>query len=80
MSNLTKWWDRPRERGRQGDCVRVAGTDLFVTCPKCKEERVVYNGNYFCDGWGYTCDWALAHPARSKRDRAFCDAVGLDYS
>jgi hypothetical protein len=49
---------------------------------------VVYNGNYFCDGWVFPgparpeegeCEWALAHPATSKRDRAFCDLVGIGY-
>jgi len=58
-------------------------------CPKCYK-RVLYNGNYFCEDWGYTsaydgqhyggpCDWALGHPARSKKDRAFCDRQHLDY-
>lgn len=27
-------------------------------CPKCRQESVVYNGNYFCVR--ETCDWAMA--------------------
>lgn len=29
------------------------------TCPKCRRNPVVYNGNYFCGGWGDDCDWAM---------------------
>jgi hypothetical protein len=25
------------------------------------------------------CDWALAHPATTVRDRNVCDLVGIDY-
>lgn len=82
----TRWWERPRTRGRQGDLAKQAGSDLLIECPKCKEVPVVYNGNYFCDNWRsewngkkWLCDWALAHPARSKRDRAVCDLLGIDY-
>jgi hypothetical protein len=58
---------------------------LGVTCPKCirshdpKISRVLYNGNYFCEGWGSFCNWALAHPARTKADKAICDALGIDH-
>lgn len=33
-----------------------------VDCPKpnCRG-KVVYNGNYFCEFHGYSCDWALSH-------------------
>lgn len=78
------WFEDPKRlpwEGRQGRVVSPAGRpDEAITCPACQKSVVVYNGNYFCDGWGETCDWALAHPATSKRDRAFCDLVGVDYS
>jgi hypothetical protein len=51
---------------------------LGVTCPKCVG-RVLYNGNYFCEGWGSSCTWALAHPSRTKADKAICDALGIDH-
>lgn len=76
------WWEIPREQQRQGKQGRLAlikGRDTGITCPKCGLAPVVYNGNYFCDGWGDWCDWALAHPARSKRDREICDLIGTDY-
>jgi hypothetical protein len=58
-------------------------------CPSCGKQ-VLYNGNYFCEDWGYTssddgtrrlgpCDWALGHPATSKKDREFCRRQHLDY-
>jgi hypothetical protein len=50
-----------------------------IRCPWCQGE-IVYNGNYFCSFYnkGF-CNWALNHPARSKADRAICDALGIDY-
>lgn len=86
-----RWWEVPEltnREGRQGRLVAPAGRSTVVSCPKCNAQPVVYNGNYFCDGWVFPgppeplngeCDWALAHPARTKRDREFCDLVGLDY-
>jgi hypothetical protein len=84
-----RWWELPeadQRKGRQGKLAFVQGTTTGITCPKCKDQPIVYNGNYFCDGYAPldfssagTCDWALAHPARSKRDRAVCDLIGLDY-
>lgn len=53
-----------------------------VLCPKCKDGRVVYNGNYFCEFFTHPkaagrrdeCDWALSHrsdgtPGAGKRDK-----------
>lgn len=77
--HLTRWWEQPRARGRQGDIARVAGRSATIECPKCHVHPVVYNGNYFCDGFSETCDWALAHPATTKRDREVCDLIGIDY-
>ncbi len=57
---------------------RNYGEPTEARCPKCSG-RVVYNGNYFCENWGDDCDWALPHPARSKKDRAVCDVLGIDY-
>jgi hypothetical protein len=31
-----------------------------VHCPKCGGP-ITYNGNYFCQGFGQWCDWALSH-------------------
>ena len=28
---------------------------IGVSCPKCQQGQVVYNGNYFCD----TCSWVM---------------------
>lgn len=74
--------DRQRE-GRQGRLVRARGSLVGIDCPLCGAAPVVYNGNYFCDNWNFPagpddCTWALAHPARTKRDREFCDLVGID--
>lgn len=84
-----RWWENPLtgdRPGRQGRLVSPAGRDTGITCPVCGAAPVVYNGNYFCDNWTFPhtpvdgeCDWALAHPARTKRDREFCDLVGIDY-
>jgi len=82
-----RWWegqDTANREGSQGRIVSPAGRSGVITCPACGVYPVVYNGNYFCDGWQYKpgpgdCSWALAHPARSARDRSFCDLVGIDY-
>ena len=74
------WYEKPDKEGRNGRIVSVKGRDVPVQCPACGVMPVVYNGNYFCDGWGDTCSWALAHPARSRRDRYVCDLIGTDYS
>jgi hypothetical protein len=85
-----RWWEKdgPLPEGRQGRLVSPAGRSGTVTCPACGNNPVVYNGNYFCDGWVFPgparqeegeCEWALAHPATTRRDREFCDLVGLDY-
>jgi hypothetical protein len=89
-AQLARWWenDEPRPQGRQGIIVSPAGRSGRIECPACGINPVVYNGNYFCDGWVYPgppvrangeCDWVLAHPARSQCDREFCDLVGIDY-
>ena len=84
-----RWWEVPaseRGEGRQGRLARAQGSFVGITCPVCGEAPVVYNGNYFCDNWTFPyvageglCDWALAHPATTKRDRAICDLIGIDY-
>lgn len=85
-----RWWEVPRDEqpeGKQGWLARAAGSLVGITCPKCRVAPVVYNGNYFCDNWTWPlttgdneCDWALAHPATTKRDREVCDLIGVDYS
>lgn len=56
------------------------GTEEEINCPECKDDVIVYNGNYFCAKWNSgNCKWALAHPARSKRDKEICDLLGTDY-
>lgn len=84
-----RWWETDDlvPEGRQGRLVSPAGHPRHpIKCPLCFELPVVYNGNYFCDGWTNKtplpgeCTWALAHPARTKRDRDFCDLVGIDYA
>jgi hypothetical protein len=89
QSRPARWWERPRAQqreGKQGRLALIQGRDVGIDCPKCGNAPVVYNGNYFCDNWAhpYTgaegeCDWALAHPAKSKRDREICDLIGIDY-
>lgn len=86
-----RWWEDPSTTdrpGRQGRLVSPAGRCTGITCPVCGAAPVVYNGNYFCDNYppldrastaGH-CDWALAHPAITKRDRAICDLIGIDYN
>jgi hypothetical protein len=64
----------------QGRVQMVPGTTEIVRCPGCKVQPVVHNGNYFCNGWGDSCQWALSHPAKNKSDKAICDLLGLDYS
>lgn len=76
------WWESPRQLGRNGDIVSPAGRSGAIPCPECGERPIVYNGNYFCDGYSLKdpeCTWALSHPARTKKDREFCDLVGIDY-
>lgn len=86
-----RWWEFPegeQQRGHQGSIVFPAGhSGGFIPCPACNAYPVVYNGNYFCDGWVFPgppgpgqCEWALAHPATSKRDREICDLIGIDYN
>lgn len=82
-SRPAKWWEIPRaqqRQGRQGRLARAQGSLVGIDCPVCGEAPVVYNGNYFCDNHGDECDWALAHPATTKRDRQICDLLGTDYS
>lgn len=83
-----RWWetDTPAREGRQGRIASPAGRSGGITCPECGAAPVVYNGNYFCDNWVFPgppgegeCVWALAHPATTRRDREFCDLVGIDY-
>jgi hypothetical protein len=89
-SRPAHWWEIPREQqreGRQGRLAHARGSLVGIDCPKCGAAPVVYNGNYFCDNWTFPfssadgeCDWALAHPATTKRDQAICDLLGIDYS
>jgi len=37
-------------------------------CPKCGG-TIEYNGNYFCQHWNDTCDWALPHPQTELVDK-----------
>lgn len=88
---LASWWELPdgqQRQGRQGTIAMVRGATVPITCPECGQNPVVYNGNYFCDGWVYPgppnpeageCEWALPHPATRKRDREVCDLIGIDY-
>lgn len=86
-----RWWEIPERRQRSGDQGTLAlaqGSLVGIECPVCKSAPVVYNGNYFCDNWVFPgpperskgeCDWALAHPATTRQDRAICDLIGIDY-
>lgn len=84
-----RWWELPwsqQKHVRQGTLAFQQGTTTAITCPECGAAPVVYNGNYFCDNWTFPfsgadgeCDWALAHPATTKRDREICDLIGIDY-
>ena len=80
-TRAARWWEQPDgvNNGKQGRIASPKGRGGKIPCPKCGVFPVVYNGNYFCDDWGGECDWALPHPALSKRDREFCDLVGIDY-
>jgi hypothetical protein len=57
-------------------------------CRKCHVGRVIYNGNYFCENWGYDyegkryggpCDWAMkgVKPGkkRKKKDQRIIDTL-----
>jgi hypothetical protein len=84
-----RWWELPWDEQThvtQGTLAYVQGTTQTITCPQCGQRPVVYNGNYFCDGYAPleggdpgTCDWALAHPATTRRDREVCDLIGIDH-
>lgn len=84
-----RWWEIPREEqreGRQGRLARAQGTRVGIECPECGQHPVVYNGNYFCDGWVFPgppgpgeCTWVLPHPTTRKRDREICDLIGINY-
>jgi hypothetical protein len=81
-SHVARWRELPQSKWREGKQGRMAfqqGTTHGITCPECNARPIVYNGNYFCDGWGDDCDWALPHPAERKRDREICDLIGTDY-
>jgi hypothetical protein len=88
-SRPARWWELPeadQKQARQGTLAFVKGTTAAITCPACEQAWVVYNGNYFCDNWAFPysgadgeCEWALAHPATTQRDRAICDLIGIDY-
>lgn len=44
-----------------------------VRCPRCGSP-ITYNGNYYCQAWGWrglsvTCNWALPHPQETYEDR-----------
>jgi len=75
QSPTVHWWEKGDRRSRRrelGDLVPEAGP-----CPL-DGARIVYNGNYFCENWG-ACNWALAHPARSRADREICTRLGITY-
>lgn len=83
-----RWWESQTnapKKGAQGNIASPAGRPgVVIACPKCGTFPVVYNGNYFCDNWNFPagpddCDWALGHPAKSRRDRDICDVIGIDY-
>jgi hypothetical protein len=77
------WWERDeRPRDEHGNvAVWAKGTNDTIPCPTTAcEGKIVYNGNYFCENFDSgDCDWALPHPVRSKKDRAICDLIGIDY-
>jgi ssDNA-binding Zn-finger/Zn-ribbon topoisomerase 1 len=87
MSEAPKWWESTDLlNGSQGVIVSPQGQPLvMIPCPKCGRRPVVYNGNYFCDGYPDletrkgTCNWAMSHPVRKKREREICDLLGIDY-
>jgi hypothetical protein len=76
-------------QGQQGRIISPPGqSEGYVSCPVCRQNPVVYNGNYFCDGWVFPgpadpdmgeCQWALAHPATTEIDKKFCDLMGMGY-
>lgn len=44
------------------------GWHTGIRCPRCQEREIIYNGNYFCAGFGdwgdprpAKCEWALPH-------------------
>lgn len=81
--NAVRWWERPRAEGRQGRIVKRADSGAPIECPQCGNAPIVYNGNYFCDGWGDIlgeCDWAMSSPPRGRVDRGICAALGIDPS
>lgn len=50
-----------------------------ILCPECKDNYIVYNGNYFCDSFFFGCNWGLPHPVIKERDKRICDLLGIDY-
>lgn len=51
------------------------------TCPKCRRRRIVYNGNYFCEGMDEGCNWALGErntPFSKKLVAAYLKQIGRD--
>lgn len=54
-----------------------------LTTEKCPEVEcdgsIVYNGNFFCEHWGNTCDWALPHPQSLHRDQLLAWKLGGYY-
>ena len=45
---------------QQKDIVFATG----IRCPRCCKREIVYNGNYYCDGFTFPdpqCEWALPH-------------------
>lgn len=56
----------PWEGVKPGAFVSASGGGWHtgIRCPRCQEREVIYNGNYFCSGYGWVedemlCDWAL---------------------
>ena len=41
---------------------------LGVSCPKCRQQEVVYNGNYWC----MHCSWVM--PENGKHNKAIIEA------
>jgi hypothetical protein len=61
-----------------GTLIIAESTGEPIPCPKCVIRPVVYNGNYFCDGYDTRdCDWALAHPTRKEDDKRIAALIGL---
>lgn len=59
------WTTRTERRENDGN----DGSFTLEHCPACGD-RIVYNGNYFCEHWESGCNWALPDRPKQKADRA----------